>query len=98
MVAPDGSVRWWEVPGGKLGPLSGSLPDPHYLTVTLDNVCHLSGLSSCTFLKEDVGQKLDLQAFLTPALGVAALGPAPGAPLDPGPIMRGVSPFAQMAS
>lgn len=86
------------MPDGELGPLSGPLLDPHYLTVTLDNSCHLSGLSSCTFLKEDVGQKLDLQAFLTPALRVAALGPAPGAPLDPGPVVRGVSPFAQMAS
>ena len=68
------------MPHGELGPLSGPLLDPHDLIATLDNSCHLSGLSSFTFLKEDVGQELDLRAFRRAALRVAALGPAPGAP------------------
>lgn len=55
---------------------------------------------SFTFLKEDVGQKLDLQASQTPAFGVAALGPTPGAALGPAspPPPQGNAASAQMAS
>ena len=88
------------MPEGGLGRWSYLL-DRHYLIVTLDKSCHLPGLSFFTFLMEDVGQKLDLPAFLIPALRAAALGLAPGTP--PGPRVRAHSqgvlpPSAQMAS
>lgn len=78
------------MPEGELGHLSYLL-DRHYLIVTLDKSCHLPGLSFFTSLMEDVGQKLDLPAFLIAALRAAALGLAPRAPLGPGPLPRGAA-------
>lgn len=65
MVAPHGSVRAvGEVPDGELGPWSEPLLGPALPNCDLRQfMSSLCGLSSCTFLKEDVGQKLMISGF-----------------------------------